>query len=143
MIVARESRTIMCDSRAEALVGYEIQITGYRFKDHEKYPYTQNETGKQYDYLIVKNDESEYKKRIFIEVKGDNEKHWDDDLLPKQDMISRNGDYLIPIYEKDIGQVKAKIDEKLEIMKYEKETIKKVSVTHFYHKYSSKDEKKA
>jgi hypothetical protein len=59
-------------------------------------------------------------------------------------MVDKNDDYLIEIYEKDIGSTKELIEKTLELMKKERANTKnEQKIPHFYHKSSLKEKSKA
>jgi hypothetical protein len=88
-------KEMMFDSKEEIKIAEILIKQGYKFDHDQEYPYKENENGLRYDFKLLKQDGTDFKKRIFIEVKCDKNQDHTKKIIEKQRMCLDNNDDLI------------------------------------------------
>jgi hypothetical protein len=96
-------------SREEAKIAKFIENSGYHFDHDQMYPF-ENMGSKRYDFHLLTNTGTDFKKQIFIEVKCHNPNKYIDQMLEKQRLCLENGAEFIFLDEATENEFNEKLE---------------------------------
>jgi hypothetical protein len=109
-------KEILFDSKEEVRIAEIIEEEGYKFDYDQNYPYEENQTGKRFDFKLLRPNGEDYKKKIFIEVKC-GEKDYSQEMLEKQKMTLEHGDEFIYSNKCSIDEIIEKLKKAIQSLK--------------------------